>query len=288
MEALLQDRRLLIGAGVLLVAVALVVILAVGRNKKKRRQLDAAGQAGENSEQSGLGGAIFISHPSFEENSALGPSTGLPEDETTTGTPRRNDYDSEKTGSGFRHSQSDEEKTGNPYHDVQESSGDFVEAAAAGQTRPAGEEKTINPYASLGSEEKTINPYARKPEVYDVTLHIEETELEGGASWQPYDRKLSVPEGKHSTIGRSPEATLVLRPKYISRFHLKLEGVRQGLMICKTRREEDKNYTFLNGQPMEEDAAYELHEGDQVRIYGTCLTFTGIQTRNPSGAAYGR
>ena len=287
MEAMLQDRRFLIVAGALLAAVALVVILVVAKKKKKRKRSAQSGHAGENSEQSGLGGAIFISHPGFDENSAMGPSSIRLDDEKTTGTPLYG-ADSEKTTSSFQYGRGDDEKTGNPYHDVQESSGDFIEAAVSGQPRTDGEEKTINPYGSMGSEEKTINPYARKPEVYDVTLHIEETELEGGVSWQPYDRKLSIPEGKCSTIGRSPDSTLVLRPRYISRFHLKLEGVKQGVMIRKTRREEDKNYTFLNGQPMEEDVAYELHEGDQVRIYGTCLTFTGIQTRNPTGAAYGR
>jgi len=254
----LVRREVQIGAaiaGILIIVLGIIVLLSRGRKKKK--------QMNEQQETSANGTVTYI-------DSKVIPAV------TQSGNAA--DGDGEKTidvygrqGISHPYGGGDEEKTINPY---------------GGEN----EEKTINPYGG-GDGEETINPYSGGDGEETVNPYGEgDGEETLAPDWTPqtilrfsvdtqddrYEQEVAFTDKME--IGRDAGCELCLKPKYISRHHLELTALTDGvyersLCVRNLSAEKSKKYTRLNHEEVG-DAELKVNSGDVLEIAQTKIVIT--------------
>jgi pSer/pThr/pTyr-binding forkhead associated (FHA) protein len=73
------------------------------------------------------------------------------------------------------------------------------------------------------------------------------------------------------TIGRAPNATLVIPDAQVSRLHARIDLFNGGLSI---RDLDSRNGTLLNARPV--DGTAPLHDGDEIDVGTTRIVFCGV------------
>lgn len=85
----------------------------------------------------------------------------------------------------------------------------------------------------------------------------------------PLGSRREIPlDGGATTIGRSPECTLVLDFNYISRVHARIERIDSGYVVTDNG---STNGTFLNGERIA--APQRLTSGDYIAVADVSITF---------------
>jgi pSer/pThr/pTyr-binding forkhead associated (FHA) protein len=85
------------------------------------------------------------------------------------------------------------------------------------------------------------------------------------------DRTRTVRAPVPITIGRAPNATLVIPDAQVSRLHARIDLTDGSLSI---RDLDSRNGTLLNARPLDRTA--HLHEGDEIDVGTTRIVFCGV------------
>ena len=85
------------------------------------------------------------------------------------------------------------------------------------------------------------------------------------------DRARTVRAPVPITIGRAPNATLVIPDAQVSRLHARIDLTDGNLSI---RDLDSRNGTLLNARPL--DAPATLHDGDEIDVGTTRIVFCGV------------
>lgn len=85
------------------------------------------------------------------------------------------------------------------------------------------------------------------------------------------DRTRTVRAPVPITIGRAPNATLVIPDAQVSRLHARIDFTDGSLSI---RDLDSRNGTLLNARPLDGPAS--LHDGDEIDVGTTRIVFCGV------------
>lgn len=136
------------------------------------------------------------------------------------------------------------------------------------------DEETANPYSSGSSDEETVNPYGSFGDSGEETI---------APNWAPqtvvrfsvkspdetFDQEVSFSD--RMEIGREATCQLKLTPMYVSRHHLELSALPDGVYIRNLNPEKSQQYTRLNRVEVG-DSLMPVSSGDFLEIAYTKIT----------------
>ena len=128
-------------------------------------------------------------------------------------------------------------------------------------------EETVNPY---GDSEETINPYGSEetlPPEWEKKQVIR-FEITG-----PEEREEEVSFTERMEIGRDAGCDLSLSPKFVSRHHIEIVEMPDGLFMRNMTAERSQRYTLLNHAELG-DELVQIHTGDVLEIAQVRVTIT--------------
>ena len=130
-------------------------------------------------------------------------------------------------------------------------------------------EETINPY---GDAEETINPYGSEETLAPEweKKQIIKFEITG-----PDEREEEVSFTERMEIGRDMGCDLVLKPQFVSRHHIEILEMPDGLFMRNMTAERSQRYTLLNRAELGEELV-QIHTGDVLEIAQVRVTITII------------
>lgn len=134
-----------------------------------------------------------------------------------------------------------------------------------------GNEETINPYGN-GDGEETINPYGAgeetiAPDWSPKTVVRFEVDEQG----ERVVREVSFSDKME--IGRDTSCQLILKAKYVSRHHVELRILPDGVFMHNLSAEKTERYTLLNHAELG-DALEPVNSGDVLEIAQTMIRIT--------------
>lgn len=129
-------------------------------------------------------------------------------------------------------------------------------------------EETINPF-SEGNGEETINPFGGEETISPNWQPETMIKFTVSADGETYDQEVSFTDKME--IGRDASCQLSLKPKYISRHHLELATMPDGVFMRNLTAERSEKYTFLNRVEVGESYV-PVNSGDTLEIAQTRIT----------------
>ena len=129
----------------------------------------------------------------------------------------------------------------------------------------AGGEVTISPFADT---EVTVNPFGNEDTVAPDWKAPTVIKFHVNTGDRQYDQEVSFNE--RMQIGRDESCQLHLKPQYISRHHIELVELPDGIFMRNLAAEKSESYTRLNLAPLGEKMV-PIHDGDKLTIAQTSI-----------------
>ena len=170
-----------------------------------------------------------------------------------------------------------DEVTHNPYNNPGASAAYDPYGSGGGYGVPdrpyENDEITVNPYSG-GNDEETVNPYGSFGDGAEETI---------APNWAPqtvvrfsvkspeetFDKEISFSD--RMEIGREATCELKLTPMYVSRHHLELSALPDGVYIRNLNPDKSQQYTRLNRVELG-DSLMPVNSGDFLEIAYTKIT----------------
>ena len=249
-----------VGAAVFLILL-LIVILIRGIAKSKKRK---AARQQESSSSKNLayetGKIIAVVPQSAPAQDAPHRFEGYANDEVTNNP--YGDDGNEKTNNPY--GDDGDEKTNNPYGDPGYGADQPYGNPGYGADQSYGE-VTDCPYPPRYDDEETVNPYSASGEETIAPNWAPQTvvRFSVNAEGVKFDKEIAFTD--RMEIGRDPLCQLHLEPQYVSRHHLELSALPDGLYIRNLCAEKSERFTRLNRVEMG-DSFMPVNNGDYLEI----------------------